>query len=213
MARLDRFYTALAASDWHQPTRCAGWDRKDLLAHLCGVEDYTRACLDDSVDDYLSEVKSSGGYERHNDVVVRRRAGSPPGELLAEWRDKATGNHRRLRERGLDATMATSAGPYPLARQSFYLACELAIHGDDAGVPVSAAERSDRLAWRAAFGLEALGESASQIRVEPGDGHYAVTMDNLLATLSEEEFVEATAGRLAADRVPAELRGALTVLA
>ncbi|HEV7897263.1 MAG TPA: maleylpyruvate isomerase N-terminal domain-containing protein [Planosporangium sp.] len=214
MVRLDHFYAGLADPGWREPTRCAGWDRKDLLAHLCGVEDYTRACLHDTLDDYLAEVKASGGYARYNDVVVRARADDPPDKLLAEWRAKAADNHRRLRERGPDATMTTSVGPYPLVRQSFYLACEKAIHADDAGVPVSAGERSGRLAWRATFGLQALGESAPQVRVEGGDGSYTVTLKDTSATLSEEDFVEATSGRLPADHpVPAEVRGALAVLA
>jgi uncharacterized protein (TIGR03083 family) len=213
-ARIDRFYANLANDAWHEPTRCAGWDRKDLLAHLCGVEDYKRACLDDTVEEFLSQGDSSDGYEQSNDAVVRRRRGDAPGNLLAEWRAKAADNHRRLRERGLDATLATSVGPYPLARQSFYLAGELAIHADDAGVPVTAQERPGRSAWRAAFGLDALGESAPRVSVEVTDGRYTATLDDVSATLSEEEFVEATSGRLPAGHpLPARLRRALTVLA
>jgi uncharacterized protein (TIGR03083 family) len=212
MARIDSFYTGLTGPGWREPTRCAGWDRKDLLAHLCSDEDYTRACLDDTVGDFLSQA--SGGYEKLNDELVARRAGDPPEELLAEWRAKAADNHRRLRERGLDATLATGVGPYPLARQSFYLACELAIHADDAGVPISADERAGRLAWRVAFGLDALGESASAVRVDPGPGKYAVSLGDATAVLTEEEFVEATSGRLPVDRpVPDELRRTLKVLA
>src|SRR5581483_6121905 len=133
--RVYAFYAGLSGPAWSAPTRCAGWDRKDLLAHLLSTEEYTRACLDDRVDAY---VKQAGdvGYERLNEVLVQRRRGEDGARLLAEWRAAAAANHRELRERGPDAQLATSAGPYPLGRQAWYLACELAIHADDAGVPV-----------------------------------------------------------------------------
>jgi uncharacterized protein (TIGR03083 family) len=45
-ARIDAFYRRLATDDdWQAPTRCAGWNRRDLLAHLAAVEDDTAARL------------------------------------------------------------------------------------------------------------------------------------------------------------------------
>jgi uncharacterized protein (TIGR03083 family) len=188
--RVDDFYARLGPDEWREPTRCAGWDRADLLAHLVGIEDYTRACLDDRVDEYAKQA-GDVGYERLNEVLVERRRGTPGAQLLAEWRAKVAENHRRLRERGTDATLATSAGPYPLGRQAWYLACELAIHADDAGVPVPEAARSARLAWRSAFGLDALHEVHPEVTVDTTDGFRIGS-----TVLSEEEFVEATSGRL-----------------
>lgn len=213
-ARIDRFYTELAPADWQAPTRCAGWNRKDVLAHLGTVEDYTRACLDDRVGEFAGQGGSDIGYERLNDVLVGQRAGTDPQQLLAEWRLKVKEVHPRLRERGRDGTMTTSVGPYPVARQTWYLASELAIHADDAGVPVGEQEYRERLRWRVTFAIDALAESAKQVQVESGGGdHYALRLAGAAATLTAEELVEAAAGRLPAERLPAELRRAVVVLA
>jgi uncharacterized protein (TIGR03083 family) len=181
--RLDRFYAALPAPQWSAPTRCAGWDRKDLLAHLVGIEEYTRACLDDQVAAYGSQA-GDAGFEGLNDMLVERRRGASGEDLLAEWRAAFADNLRRLRARGAAGTIATSVGSYPLGRQAWYLACELAIHADDAGVPVSESERAARLDWRARFGLDALHEV-----------HPSLAAAEYQA-LSQEDFVEATSGRL-----------------
>jgi uncharacterized protein (TIGR03083 family) len=210
--RIDRFFARLKPPDWMAPTRCVGWNRKDLLAHLGTVEDYTDACLDNTVEKFFGQAESAG-YERLNEVLVQRRANDSPAQLLAEWRTKVGRNHRRLRERGESAMLETSAGPYPLGRQAWYLACELAIHADDAGVPETPDERARRLAWRARFGLDALSESRPDLRVEVGDG-YRLQLKDEHAVLSEADFVAATSGRLPADHpIPASLRSALKVLA
>jgi uncharacterized protein (TIGR03083 family) len=212
-ARIERYYAGLAGPAWTAPTRCAGWNRKDLLAHLCAIEDYVRAGLDNRVAEYAGQA-GRVGYQRLNDILVERRAGDSPAVLLDEFRAKVAENHPRLRERGVDATMATSAGPYPVGRQTCYLASELAIHADDAGVPVSAEQRAARTRWRADFALEALAESAGRVQVglRAGDD-LTVRMTGVSATLSAAELVEAAAGRLPADRLPAALRRALVVLA
>jgi uncharacterized protein (TIGR03083 family) len=215
--RIDRFYSALDAPQWSAPTRCTGWSRKDLLAHLVTVEDYTHSCLESSVGDFFGQAESAG-YERLNDILVQRRTGDSGAELFEEWRTKVGRNHRRLRERGEQDMLETSVGPYPLGRQAWYLACELAIHADDAGVPVTGEEREFRLDWRARFGIDALGESRPEARVEVSgqhaDGQYLVLLKDEHAGLSKAEFVEATSGRLPAGHpIPAQLRSALKVLA
>jgi uncharacterized protein (TIGR03083 family) len=207
--RVDRFYANLGPPEWHVPTRCAGWDRKDLLAHLVGIEDYTRACLDDRVAEY-AEQAADVGYERLNDVLVERRRDDAPEDLLVEWRAKVRDNLARLRERGPDGQIATSVGPYPLGRQAWYLACELAIHADDADVPVEPGERDARQAWRAAFGLDALAEVHPSVSVTG----YRVRVEDAEASLTEADFVEATSGRLAdSSGIPSPVLRALRVFA
>lgn len=214
--RIDRFYATLPADQWKAPTACVGWDRKDLLAHLIGVEEYTEACLADRVAAYQADTATD--YTQGNEVLVRRRADRSPEELLTEWRRRIAENHRQLRGRGAQATMATSVGPYPLGRQAYYLACELAIHADDAGVPVEPGEAEGRLRWRRAFGLDALSEVVPQARVEETrvEGTVAgvtVRLDGESATLSDADFVAATSGRLPDTHpLPAALRSRLAVL-
>jgi uncharacterized protein (TIGR03083 family) len=210
--RIDRFFSVVQAGQWKEPTRCEGWDRRDLLTHLAVVEDYTQACLDDTLDQLMARVREEGcgGLD---DWGFRRRAGRSPEEILVEWRRLSADSRRRLRERGGDGTMTTSVGPYPVGRQTFYLASEAAIHADDAGVPVEAGERAARLDWRVRFSRVALREYQRPVEVEPRPGTHVVRKGELEATVSDEDFMEAAAGRLPDEHpLPAELREALAVL-
>lgn len=209
--RIDRFYGALDERGWTAPTRCAGWDRRALLAHLCAGEDYTRAALAGAAAEYLAK---SGGSTRDevNEWGVRQRAGLPAAELLRQWREASHTNRRELRDRGLDGTIDTPGGPYPLVRHVYHLAAGLATHADDAGVPQPVEDKAARLRWRAAFARSAVAESAEGVEVVPDDGGVLVRPGDV--HLSEEEFVEAAAGRLAPEHpLSGELRRALTVLA
>ncbi|HEY1176835.1 MAG TPA: maleylpyruvate isomerase N-terminal domain-containing protein, partial [Phytomonospora sp.] len=134
-ARVDAFYAGLDAAGWAFPTRCEGWDRKDLLAHLCGIEDYARAGLDGTVGEHTRHEDRQVGYEELNEIRVAALRPLSAAELLAKWREQVARVHPELRERGGDATIDTAAGPYPLGRQVWYFASELAVHADDAGVP------------------------------------------------------------------------------
>jgi len=211
--RIERFYAELDDAGWSAPTRCSEWNRRQLLAHLASVDDYTRAGLDGALADLFARSGASE-IDGFNAWGVRERAALSPAELLAAWRDAAADIRRRLRERGLDGTLDTSVGAYPVGRQAYYLASELAVHADDAGVPVDDAERPGRTAWRARFARLALAEAASGVTVEDVPGRLLVGLDGEAVALDEEDFVAAASGRLREDHpLPAKLRSALVVLA
>jgi len=211
--RIERFYAELDDAGWSAPTRCSEWNRRQLLAHLASVDDYTRAGLDGALADLFARSGASE-IDGFNAWGVRERAALSPAELLAAWRDAAADIRRRLRERGLDGTLDTSVGAYPVGRQAYYLASELAVHDDDAGVPVDDAERPGRTAWRARFARLALAEAASGVTVEDVPGRLLVGLDGEAVALDEEDFVAAASGRLREDHpLPAKLRSALVVLA
>jgi len=213
-ARIDRFYAGLSEGAWRAPTRCAGWSRRDLLAHLAGVEDYTRAGLRNEVQALFAE-SATAGLDSFNAWGIGRRSQLSTVELLADWRELVAANDAALRERGPRATMDTSIGQYPIGRQAFYLACERAIHADDAGVPVTTDEREARLDWRLRFGRSALTESrhGGAVTVVSERGGHTVRLGDDEARLTDEHFVEALSGRLPDPvNVPATLRQALDVL-
>ena len=211
--RIERFYAELDDAGWSAPTRCSEWNRRQLLAHLASVDDYTRAGLDGALAELFARSGASE-IDGFNAWGVRERAALSPAELLAAWRDAAADIRRRLRERGLDGTLDTSVGAYPVGRQAYYLASELAVHADDAGVPVDDAERPGRTAWRARFARLALAEAASGVTVEDVPGRLLVGLDGEAVALDEEDFVAAASGRLREDHpLPAKLRSALVVLA
>jgi uncharacterized protein (TIGR03083 family) len=193
--RVDRFYQSLQGDDWEAPTRCADWNRFQLLAHLASIEDYTRAGLTDTVAELMSGAPSSG-MDEFNEWGVEQRADLPPDKLLAEWRRLSTDNRRALRERGVDATLDTAVGPYPLGLQTFYLASELAIHGDDAGAVTPESERAARQEWRARFARVALAEVGHGVSIEVRDGGQVVRLGDDEVFLDDATLVEAAAGRL-----------------
>jgi uncharacterized protein (TIGR03083 family) len=215
-ARVDEFYSGLSREDWSAPTRCADWNRKELLAHLATIEDYTRAGLADATGELLEEA---GGGD-FNAWGVAQRAGLTAPGLLAEWRELAKQTHSRLRERGTDGLIDTAVGPYPVARQAFYLASEYAIHADDAGVPVTDDEREARLEWRVRFARVALAEADHGVVLDLADCGQVVRLGENEAFLDDGTFVEAASGRLVPGfclpdgrPMPAPLQSALVVLA
>lgn len=211
--RVDAFYSSLQPAEWGHPTRCAGWSRKDLLAHLCGIADYARAGLDGTVAQYSSRDGKRVGYENLNELVVAELRPLSAADLLELWRGKVADVHPELRARGGDATIDTAVGPYPLGRQVWYFASELAVHADDAGVPVTDDEREDRESWRAWFVLDALEEVSPELEIASDDGWFTVRLDGESTGLSTKDLVEAAARRLPPGRLPMKLGRAMRVLA
>ena len=212
-ARIHQFYASLDDAGWAAPTRCADWDRRDLLAHLAALEEYIRAGLDGRVAE-LTAGQESWSLDERNAANIRRRAGVPRDLLLAQWYAASRENVARLREYPPDATMDTAAGAYPARRQGFYLASELAIHADDAGIPVPAVELPSRRGWRVRFGRLALDEAGRRLMVSAGGRGQLVRLHADEALLSDDDFVEATAGRLPREHpLATPLRKVLAVLA
>jgi uncharacterized protein (TIGR03083 family) len=212
-ARIAGFYAGLTDAQWRAPTRCAGWNRRDLLAHLASTEDYTAAGLAGQVRALLGRAGVSG-IDEFNNWGVGHRAYLSNVDLLREWRALVDRNDAALRERGPRASMDTAVGPYPVGRQAFYLACERAIHADDAGVPVGPVEAEERLDWRLRFARAALTETRSgRVGVVADRGAQVVRFGEDEVRLPDQQFVEAASGRLAPEAdVPPRMREALAVL-
>ena len=212
--RIARFYRSLTDAGWRAPTRCAGWTRRDLLAHLAGIEDYTAAGLSGEVRTLLSHA-GGGDLHEFNTWGIGRRAYLSNADLLREWQAQVEKNDATLRERGPRALMDTSVGPYPIGRQAFYLACERAIHADDAGVAVTGSDAEDRLDWRLRFARAALTEARhGRVGVVADRGAQVVRLGEDEVRLPDDQFVEAVSGRLAPEvDLPPRLREALAVLA
>jgi len=213
-ARIDAYLSSLDEAAWQQPSRCEGWTRRDLAAHLAAVEDYHHACLDDRVVAFIEEGMASGvaSLDDFNQLGVQRRADRPAAEVVAEWREADADTRRRMRARDGEE-MGSSIGPYPVRWQAFHVASELATHADDLGVPVTPDEAAGRVAWRARFSRFSLPESKPGVEVTPVAGGTRVRIDDVDEVLDDEPFVEAVAGRLTDDAgVSAELRAALSTM-
>lgn len=215
--RLDRFFGGLTDQQWGRPSRCLGWSLRDVLAHLAGEELYNHACLDGEVDRFYTMLQREGvrgGYHGFNKWCVEQRRDLPVSDVLDEWRAGNGETRRRMRERGRDAGLETSAGRYPVGLQAFHYASEYATHADDVDAPVEPHERAGRDAWRARVGWFVLGERHSPVEVEPLDSRYRVTVGTVSEELTEADFVTATVARLPDDHpLDENLRNALAVLA
>ncbi len=100
-ARLDHFFGAASAATWDAASRCEGWSVRDVLAHLAASEDYNRACLDGTVQDFLADLGAKGAVDlaSANDLGVHDFDGQAPGEILATWRERSASNREAIRAR------------------------------------------------------------------------------------------------------------------
>ena len=199
-ARIDAFLSGLDEPDWKRASRCEGWSVRDLLAHLASSEDYNRACLDGTVQQFLAELGAKGATDlaTANDIGIRELDGKAADEILATWRTRSSANREDFRARD-GGNVDSTVGDYPARLQAFHLAFELAVHADDVDVPVPAAELPARNAWMARFGRFALKELKSDIAIESHDGRTRVHAGNVDVDLDDELFVHAVAARLPAE--------------
>ncbi|MBB2912075.1 uncharacterized protein (TIGR03083 family) [Streptosporangium becharense] len=215
-ARLDRYFASLGDEEWNRPSRAAGWSVRDVLAHLAGEELYNHACLDGDLAGFTALLEREGiaGFSDFNEWCVRRRRDLPVGEVLEEWRRENGETRERMRALGRDASLETSAGPYPVGLQTFHYYSEYATHADDVGAPVAEDEYDERAWRRARVGAFVLREQGSQAQVElTADGVW-VHAAGTSTQLSEAAFVEATVARLPEDHpLDRGLRAVLRCLA
>jgi uncharacterized protein (TIGR03083 family) len=195
-ARLGAWFLGLDddAPVWARPSRCAGWSVRDVLAHLSATERYHHASLAGTVaahfGDELTDVAS------WNEAGIRALDDRSPSQIAAEWQQANEQTRRGFRERG-DGMVDTSVGAYPCRWQAFHLAGELAVHGDDMGVPSPAAEQAARRRWRAPFSRFALLEAKPGLAVGvDADGRTRVRGDGLEVVVDDDDLIEAVAGRL-----------------
>ncbi|ACY98984.1 MULTISPECIES: maleylpyruvate isomerase family mycothiol-dependent enzyme [Thermomonospora] len=215
-ARLEAYFSGLTEQEWNRPSRCAGWSVRDVLGHLAGEELYNQACLDGDLAGLFAALEKEGVNDltSFNEWCVATRRQVPVEQVLQEWRDKNGDTRRRMRERGMDATLLTMVGEYPVGLQTFHYSSEYATHADDVGVPVAAEEEPGRSEWRARVGLFALSEKKTPVRVEQIGDRYRVRLGEQSADLSRGEFIAATVARLPDDHpLPSALRTALRCLA
>jgi uncharacterized protein (TIGR03083 family) len=198
--RLDGFFSSASADEWGKPTRCEGWSARDLLAHLAASEDYNRACLDGTVQQFLADVGAKGAVDlaSANEIGIREFDDQTPEQILETWRTRSGQNCEGFRARA-GGDVDSSVGPYPGRWQAFHLAFELATHADDVGVPVSADEAKGRVDWQARFGRFAIKELKPDLSIEASNGRTHVKGDGIDVELPDEQFVDAVAARLPAD--------------
>jgi uncharacterized protein (TIGR03083 family) len=194
--RVDDWFGALSAEQWDAPSSCDGWSRRDVLAHLLWCERYWQALLEGGRSEFLARYGAKG-MTTIDEVVaagLSEVSDLTPQQLLADWREQ--GRHNRLGYRAADGgDLDSSIGPYPVSLWAFHIALEVAVHADDAHVPVEDFEMAARLGWLGAVCRFALTELKDDVAVDLVGGDYVVRQGDLTIELDEEQFVAGVTGR------------------
>jgi uncharacterized protein (TIGR03083 family) len=196
-ARIDRFVGGLDDAAWTQPSRCAGWSVRDVVAHLLASEDYNHACLEGTVGDFLAAMGARGATDlpTANELGIRELDDRSTAQLIDSWRTANAQTRTGFRARD-GADVDSSIGAYSARWQAFHLAFELATHADDIGVPVAADEAASRTAWQAQFGRFALKELDRDLEIKSANGSTQVRGDGVDVEVPDSVFVQAVASRL-----------------
>lgn len=189
--RLRDFFHGLKEKEWSAASHCQGWSVKDIVAHLSTNEVYNQACLDDA----LHQLPFSGGLDGWNARGVRVRRSMHHLEALQEWEARQERVRRLWGRIGLNGSIKTSVGRYPLRLQIWHLAREYAIHADDVEASISPRERPAELRWRAAFGIFAAREEGSPVDARLTDGGVELRKDGKVHELDLETFIAYLTGR------------------
>jgi uncharacterized protein (TIGR03083 family) len=193
VARIQSLCDSLNPEEWENPTRCEGWSVRDLIAHLDSDEEYNEACLEDRVKDLISGFKDLDTFNAHQ---IEKRAHLSNEEILEQWSNRQSRVREEWAKLGLNATIPTFIGPYPLRAQIWHITSEYATHGDDLGVFVGEEEAEFRLMWRVQFSLFAVQEKENPPGLERMDNVIIVTVNESRMALSDEDFVSAVSARL-----------------
>jgi uncharacterized protein (TIGR03083 family) len=119
----------LDSAAWATPTRCTGWEVRDVAGHLCGLFEDVAA----------GRLEGQGRPE----ITARQAAalrGRAPAELAGRIAGAAAACAGQIRSAGDDAweAPAPSDFPGPLRRAMLVLWYELYVHGDDVRAAVGA---------------------------------------------------------------------------
>lgn len=210
-ARLHAFLQGLDGDAWAAPTRCEGWNTRDLLGHLRACEDYVQACVKGTVAEFFTEMGGRGATDvtSFNAIGVADYAAEPVDALIESWAAVDADSRARFRA-GDGGDVDTSVGPYSCRWQAFHIASELATHADDLGVPVTPDEEPARAEWRTAFSRFALKEAKPEAAVTSSGESVHVRVGDVEAELATGDFVELVMGRDPKDTsISPEVRAAL----
>ncbi len=229
---LDR----LEPAAWHAPAPDveAGWQVRDVVAHLVGVERYTAALLD-GAGDFTVPEGLAGDHLAVTGPTIEALRPLPPADLVATWRTAVDGALAAVeraagRGRGLDQPMTFHLLPLRLRAFLVVRVFEVWTHTDDIRRAIGEALPAPdgprlRLMSETAVGALPLGmaiagrehpgRSARLVLTGPGGGAWSPSLGPgepvgepaALIVADVVDFCRLAARRLGADELPCVIEG------
>ena len=140
-ARFTSFLRTLTDDDWTRPTRCTGWDVRDVLVHMTAMMKYVaETCRRPFLDTVPNKDRLGWwDYDIEQDQkqgaawVAEARARYPAGSIFARWAAAVDAAVRAAREALSTGDPVVQPGEQPILLTE-YLATrvlEMTIHGMD----------------------------------------------------------------------------------
>ena len=138
LASARRWYAAaveaLATDDWRKPSRCAGWNAANVVAHVATWDRYMRALVLDATARDPSLLASVPGGLEERAKVAAEMATWEPAKLRPSALQESEETHAALHEvmqHAADTKLRTPSGEVPVTRWVTVLTGEYIIHGHD----------------------------------------------------------------------------------
>ena len=205
-SELRSLLDGLKVDEWRAPTRCEGWDVKDVVLHVAQTNEMAIASIDGRFDDFLTEM--GRGLVPAADVdegaarMVERDRGMSNDDVRARYATGATDLLERVEAADPHARVQWVAGQLSVRTLTTTRLAETWIHTADVAEAVGASLRPSerlqhiaRLAWRTlpyAFsraGRTMTGPVAFEL-VGPGGEPWVFRPDEPAATTIRGDGVE-----------------------
>ena len=159
-AELGAVLEVLTEEAWRRPTRCAGWDVRDVVLHLAQTDGMALASLEGRFTDAVAERLTGTGaspttVDEGAAAMVAAERDQPPSSVHDRWRRGAAGLLEAFRSADPHQRVPWVAGALSVETLATTRLAETWLHAGDVasavGVHLAPAERLRhvaRLAWR-----------------------------------------------------------------
>jgi uncharacterized protein (TIGR03084 family) len=217
-AELTALLDDLSGAGWSRPTRCDGWDVKDVVLHLAQTDEMAVASVTGSFDEVAegltADMATASSVDEGAAAMVARQRSTSSGAVAQRWKKASAHLDRSLAAIDLSTRVPWVAGELSARTLAATRLSETWIHTGDiagaVGIDVAPSDRLRliaRLAWRTlpyAFQLHGreLGGPVALRLVAPSGELWEFLPDHPATTTIEGSAVEFCA--VAAQRVEPE---------
>jgi uncharacterized protein (TIGR03084 family) len=183
---LAEILSVLGEAEWHNPTRCEGWDVADVVLHLAQTDEMAISSatgqFPDVAETLAGELGSASSVDEKAALMVERERGRPTSDLLGRWASGAARLVGVLDGMDLSTRVSWVAGELSARTLATTRIAETWIHAGDVAdavgvklLPTDRLRLIARLAWRtlpyafASAGLTMHGPAAFRLTSPQGE--------------------------------------------